>query len=297
MQEEQQKIIAELQEMGFGAALECLNQIHQASSGSGCPLPDALVLDEIVEVPGVFQVRCSALNEDHLTTLQEVLSRHGRFKSPVTLWRCGPLSILIDGHHRIEALRRASEKLAPVEWFQGDVHDALKKAAAENFVAKLGTTLEQRCDFAWKLTLYTDKSKATVAREADINERTVANMRAAKKFLGPDRAMEMSSWDHARGTWQREKAGLVDAEVDQEWIDKKVERYRSRMVKAHGTPRYYENEIAALGLKAYYGRHAFDVARQMLDTLGYQVILKDMDGNIIEPDVEDGLEDLANTDF
>lgn len=292
-----QQDIQKLQALPFGAALERLNEIYQGPSEGSEERPDEVPITDIVEVPEVFQVRCSALNENHMTTLQDTLERRGGFSTKILLWRCGPYSILIDGHHRVEAFRRFGVKSIPVEWFEGDAVAARKKAACENFVAKLDVTMEQKCDYAWKLTLNTRMSKAEIAEEADVTDRTVGNMRTAKKFLGLDRAITMPNWNHARTVWKREASGPADEGFDEERKLKLVERYRSRMVKAHGTPRYYENEIAALGLKAYYGRHAVDVAKLLLDTYGYQVILKDMDGNVVEVDEEGGLDDQPNHDF
>ena len=65
----------------------------------------------------------------------------------------------------------------------GGYDEAIAKAAESNSEIKLSLTAEQRGNFAWRLVVLGAHSKSETAKLSGIAERTVANMRSAKRAL------------------------------------------------------------------------------------------------------------------
>ena len=75
--------------------------------------------------------------------------------------------MLLDGHHRREAYRRARVTTAvPVEWFKGDLDAAIVEAGARNCQEKLPMSNADRMNFAWRLVKLGTLSKAAMRKAA-----------------------------------------------------------------------------------------------------------------------------------
>jgi hypothetical protein len=89
--------------------------------------PNALPIDAIKQSPALFQVRYDSIafapghSEKHILNLGGFAAK-GQALDPVKVVAFGTNWFLVDGHHRLEAYRRAGWKLpVPVEALQSDL--------------------------------------------------------------------------------------------------------------------------------------------------------------------------------
>jgi hypothetical protein len=231
--------------------------------------PTALPIDAIEPLTAVFQVRGGEIDERHVSTLLAVL-KAGRELDPVMVWRCGRHTLLIDGHHRLEAyaLQRSGTSTAevPVQWLRGTPADAVKAAAEANAKPKLQMTHPQRANLAWRLTAAGGFTKAETAAVAGVSTGLVATMRRVNKALGEDAELYITWWEAQKafkGTGQQLSHEDMQAKLDlmaQTWAD--------RMSRAFSSALARNPEVAAKALAIHLGRKAQDVAGLLLEELG-----------------------------
>jgi len=242
--------------------------------------PEDLRPSQIIEVQSVFQIRGGITDQAHVSALLDVL-KQGQSLKPITVWRCGDGAILIDGHHRLHAYRQRQKQLkqpllVPVEWFKGSLDDALKQAAAANNEVKLPLDSQQRRNFGWRLVILNRYSKAEIAKMAVISERTVANMRAARKTLlarDPDEDLPLS-WKVASMRVRR-----IDTEgkrLDYEdFAEEQAQEWADRLSKTFSTTLAKSPVIAAKTLAIHLGDRAGVVARLILEEVGQEASFED----------------------
>jgi hypothetical protein len=134
-------------------------------------------LHEIEERTDLMQFR-EGLQDHHVTELVDVL-KQGRELDPVTLWEEPETgaTVLVDGHHRLAAYRRA-------EWpkpIPSQVHHCDRKAArllamGENGKARLQFTKTERQNAAWALVC-DGSSDQWLYSQKEIHEATGASVR------------------------------------------------------------------------------------------------------------------------
>lgn len=244
--------------------------------------PDHLRPSQIIEIHAVFQIRGDIPDHTHVSALLDVLKRGGSLK-PITLWRCGEGAILIDGHHRLHAYKQRQKQLrqpvlVPVEWFRGSLDEALEQAAAANNEVKLPLNSQQRKNFGWRLVILNRHSKAEIAKMAGISERTVANMRSAKKTLlaiDPDEDLPLS-WMVAfmRAKGADKEGNQLDYE---DFIEQQAQEWADRMSKTFSTKLAKSPMIAAKTLAIHLGDRAGEVARLLLEEIGEEAAFEDED--------------------
>jgi hypothetical protein len=149
-----------------------------------------------------FKVRGGKLSATHVTELRQAINRGSKLP-PVTVWLNGKGQlILLDGRHRIAALKAEKPKLTQIEAeiITGSKADALLAAASRNTKAALPLTRREATNVAWKVVRMDKEpyaiSKAMIARSCGVSARTVATMRAKWK-----------AWPHHRepsGDWWRD---------------------------------------------------------------------------------------------
>lgn len=149
-------------------------------------------LSEIEERTEVFQHR-EGLQEYHVKELATLL-KQGKTLDPVSLWHDPDTDrlVLVDGHHRIAAYRKAG-RTDPIP---AEVHHCDRKAArllamAENGKARLPFNKAERMNAAWALVcdgpVYEwTYSKAEIRQTTGTSDGTIATMRKTRKDLLAD---------------------------------------------------------------------------------------------------------------
>lgn len=164
-------------------------------------------LRDIETRPEVFQFRHVEADPHHVSDLVDALQRAADL-DPVALWQ-DPVSgalVVIDGHHRIAAYRKAGRKKVPARLHRCDHSKALLMALVENGKTRLPLTNDERQDAAWRLTcrgrggngawVY---SKQEVMAHCGTSDGTVAAMRRTwlKLTDGDPEAIMPENWKAA----------------------------------------------------------------------------------------------------
>lgn len=175
------------------------------------PVPSAgartIRLSEI-KADNDMRVRSGSLSPQHITELRQAANRGSKLP-PVLVWQevkdgepTGRF-VILDGRHRIAALRKEKPKLTEimVEVFTGSKAEALLMAANRNTKAALPLTTRDRTNAAWAVVRMDGEphgiSKSAVAKCCAVSPRTVATMRAKLKAWPDD--LDPS------GDWHRDK--------------------------------------------------------------------------------------------
>lgn len=232
------------------SAGEHLRQLTEQFTGSITGAPE-LHLQDIETVPELFQPR-GGISERHVSELVKAIKAVGAL-DPVTVMVIGSRTILIDGHHRIEAYGAAQWAApVPVRYFEGTPEEAVLVAGEANSKAKLPMDNTDRQNFAWRLVLIERHSKSEVSKASGISEAQVAIMRRAKKTLG-ERAGDFSSWFRARLAANGRDL-VIDPNEKEEWMQQVADRYADELTKNFSTKLALNPEIAAMALASYFGR-------------------------------------------
>lgn len=172
-----------------------LIKLHALGGTEALGDPKELPLASIREEPDVFQIRQDSLvyapggSEAHIRKLAAIV-RQGQALDPVKVVAFGDAWFLVDGHHRLEAYRKAKwtrpvpvdaahsplEGLERVLWAEG-------VGAAENKKDRLNVSVADKASAAWRSVVQGSGSKAETARTFGVSERNVATMRVVKKRL------------------------------------------------------------------------------------------------------------------
>ena len=248
--------------------LELLTRLEaQARQPTPVVLPEKLAWKAIRQEPGLFQARGGQLYEPHLSDLASAIGREGRL-DPVEVIQVGPQAVLIEGHHRMEAYRRAGiTEGIPVVYFTGTVEDAVAESGRANSRAKLPMPLRERNDYAWKLVKLGRHSIKETASAANISERQVANMRKVAKALGAG-AFEFEQWMPAL----QASKGIAPLTWEPDEIEARKEalaqEYAERLSKAFYTKLMNNPEIAARALALHFGDKLGEVFRELEGYVG-----------------------------
>ncbi len=226
-----------------------LTAAQKVSEGSR-ERPSRINLADIVLMPDLFQPR--GMSERHIGDLVRAIERFGEV-DPVTVLVVGERPILVDGHHRVEAYRRAKKPAEiPVAYFEGTPQEAVLVAGEANSKAKLPMTAQERQNHAWRLVLLNKHSKADIARASGASESQIGNMRQVRRKLGEE-AFDCGSWWQARKAAQGDVAEMNDDDREQ-WKQDLADRFADRLAKEFSTKLADRPEVAAMALAAYFGR-------------------------------------------
>jgi hypothetical protein len=248
---------------GMHEALRDLIERHQQGRPTEPPArPARLPLGSIKEMPEVYQPR-DGIADFHITELVKAIDRVGDL-DPITVMMVGDQCVLINGHHRLEAYRRAKRKPkdVPVRYFDGDPLQALIEAGSENGKVRLNLTSRERQDFAWRLVLTGLLTRPQIEEAAGISRAQVTLMRKAMTVLGDD-AGHYSTWFKARNAANgREQQQFTDEDI-QMWKEQRSDRIADEMARRFGMNLVNDTEIAAMALAKYFGRKLEDLVRDL----------------------------------
>nr|WP_196815241.1 ParB/RepB/Spo0J family partition protein [Mesorhizobium sp. L2C054A000] len=221
--------------------------------------PNRLPHKAITKMPALFQPR--GMSEKHIGDLVRVIQNHGEV-DPLTVIAVGSRAVLVDGHHRLEAYERA-KKLAgiPVTYFDGTPEEAVLEAGRANSKAKLPMSGQERQNYAWRLVLLGQHSKAKIVQAAGVSAGQVGNMRVVLRKLGEE-AFGFTSWWRARRHAQGEVEEHSDEDRDQ-WMQDMADDFADRLVKTFAMSLAEQPEIAAMALASYFGRRLPDVVQEL----------------------------------
>ena len=170
----------------------------QATIGATtCSLKDLVIDAE------EFSPRHLKLDQAHVDVLEHGLEL-GRPLDRLTVWATDGKLVLVDGHHRAEAYRRARWKLeVPIFTFEGTLADAHLKAVWLNSKTRLALTTAERADAAWKLVRTPGRpTLEKIALGTGVSPRTVKTMSV--------RHQEMKARDiKITGMWWQDRNELV----------------------------------------------------------------------------------------
>lgn len=227
------------------------------------PAPRMVRIDRVQTDEDTFQPRGGGLNEAHVSALQDVLRQGGQL-DPLCLWEdpaTGALTVA-DGHHRLEAyLRHGKAKNIPASVYRCDKKTALLIPIQDNAKARLPLSYDDRANWAWKLTVEGEQSKATVVASCGISDGTVAHMRRVWRELQAKGEEAPKSW------WEAQR--LNKGGVDEEWSDEERDEWRKGLVqRAH---RRFGAELADLM------KRSPEAAAELLDLCGGRQLESVMD--------------------
>ncbi len=235
-------------------------------------LPKHLDPEEITVMPELYQARGSQGEQGgvtdplHSLKLSKTLERTEL--DPIVVLRVGSKNIVIDGHHRLEAYRRANRSV-PVTYFEGSPSEALVEAGRENAKDRLPMLPAEKSQRAWSLVREEVKlSKAQIMVAASVSDGSVANMRRVlKEFLEAGKEPPLEWREALRGVNPPPRT------FDEDWVEKQAAEWAERLRKAlpviDSTGKV---AVLARALIAFSPGRAEDVARALVQELGVEDI-------------------------
>lgn len=147
-------------------------------------------VNAIRTLPEVFQPR--ELSLSHVDTLTETLSSSFDL-DPIIVLREKKYWLVIDGHHRLAAYRRANRKEVPCREFLGNIAAALLATTRDNAKDTLNMTKREKCERAWTLLIEQGNGMDhwQIAKATGVSKRTVDTMMATLKA---DRYASQKHW-------------------------------------------------------------------------------------------------------
>lgn len=249
----------------FGPAVVLRRLQGLATAAQPAFLPPELAWDAIRQEPDLFQPR--PIDERHISELVRAIGVVGKLDA-VTVIQVGAQAVLIEGHHRMAAYRRAGVvEGIPVEYFAGGLEAAVLESGRANSKAKLPMTNSDRQNCAWRLVQLGRYSRIAVSMAAGVGTGQVAIMRRVFRDLGED-ALSPRSWKEAR----RAVAGIEGFTWSEDEIDAhkeaQAQSYADRLTRAFGNKLATNPEIAARALDIHLGHRLGEVFREMGEYVG-----------------------------
>jgi ParB/Sulfiredoxin domain len=148
---------------------------------------------EIEVRPELFQPReflygAHDVDKRHVKKLERRMQYKGELE-PIVVIRLGEAWVCQDGHHRLAAYKKKGwKKPLKCERFKGgSVREAADASVSNNDIVKLEMRTEDKYENAWKRELTGGWSKSQLVTTCGVGERTVSEMRRAKRaYYGDD---------------------------------------------------------------------------------------------------------------
>ena len=276
------------QQSELAEALEQLTVQHDALGNAG-DLPKALPSASIRAMPEVFYTRGTDWSEYQVGVMCKALQA-GFDLEPILVIQIADATIVVDGHHRLEAYGRVQgAPPVPVRYFPGTASEALLEAVRCNSQASIQMDGPQRHTCAWRLVRTRLYSKRDIARASGVSLGQIGNMRVAARELG-DAAMDQNTWFLAQKAWKGTSRPAMNDDERVLWVQQQGERGAEGLRSKFGMWLAKHPEIAAQALAIYFGRKLPEVYRELREHLAEE------DCNFGSPD-DFGLEDMDGVDF
>ncbi len=180
-----------------------------------------------------FNVRYVQLNLENVDDLVRVwlawkkAPETMRPPPPIKVWDNGSGLVVVDGHHRLSAFRKAfkptrKHKNVPTpckamidcEVIFGGLAEALIATVRDNRQKQAGLSKSERTNAAWKMVKLTDLSKSQIATNTGVGTSTVARMR---KTLERYHSGELKG--EPKVTWQEQLETIKWIDASQKILD------------------------------------------------------------------------------
>ncbi|TAN28266.1 MAG: hypothetical protein EPN31_08915 [Castellaniella sp.] len=239
------------------------NNLHQEERSSlplhrGERYKRSLLLSSIHQAPEVFQPRggafVSAMSEAHVEGLiTSIFAASGHNLDPVVVWWSGQNWYLIDGHHRVEAYKRAAKKKKltdrpiPIVVFEGTLQQAHLESSYRNSKDNLNMGKDDKMNRAWRLVAMDDDlSKTDINRATGVATSSVGRMRNALVKLKEEREVtpEYYTEDFTEWTWEEARKGVEASRViDEDWEGVLALEWAKRMSRTFGDKLVKQPEV------------------------------------------------------
>ena len=221
--------------LSYPEARAILEKELEANKGRQLREIEQLPLDRIFLATAVFQPRLLngwevSRSADHVESLLEAIkSSPHHTLDPIVVWWSGKCFRVIDGHHRLEAYRRAAKQpklrveAIPVIVFEGTLERAIAEAIRSNAKDKLAMTQEDKLNAAWRMSIDGGVSRKDVWKYTGASTGSVSAMR--RKLCELQKLYPTSWRDVAMSqTWQEARAGdrTASIEYDDEWERERI---------------------------------------------------------------------------
>lgn len=245
--------------------LEARRELEEAiSSGKPSPCPEenpkGLHLQDIREMRALFQHRTpqAHASETHIKELSKA-PLAGNTLDALTVFWGGSGWVLIDGHHRLAAYRRAGwSKEIPVHCYSGTLDQAVGQAGKANAGAKLMMSRGEKQGLAWRLVCCCPKlSRVATVKASCVSDGVVAEMRRVRERLiigqgKPLKEVAALAWWQAKSqaAGSAHEAEMIDEEAR---IEQAAQDIANKLVKALGRSQQLRRGILARALEIYDG--------------------------------------------
>lgn len=228
---------------------------------------EAVPLDSLRTDPDRFQFRHGE-DPGHVGSLARDLTAGRAPFAPMVVWEDGADLYVLDGHHRLEAYRKAAwDDLVPVVRFEGTLAEARAEAFQRNRADKLPMRSQEKRDGAWfyaRTPAFAGLSLRDITVRTGVSKSTVANMRRTAADM---RAAGVDPEEHPR--WSKARRELDPGDPPDFSRDDVREAqalaWRERLSKAIDGRRAAGNpEVFALALEYYLGERGAGALRSYL---------------------------------
>ena len=193
-----------------------------------------LPMQDIHTLESVFQPRqdgfTTAVSAKHHAELKRALHAKGDL-DPIAVMKIGGDWYCLDGHHRLEAYRRAGGRRThvPVRIFEGSLEDAFRFAVETNAPDKLNLSQEDKKEAAWRMLLL-GVSFRQINQTTTISKGTIHNMDQARQQVReqwPLIVVETWKWEDVKRLLKR---GMPTDRGDG-WKDVKVKEWAQSLAR------------------------------------------------------------------
>lgn len=247
-------------------ANEILEQLQQEAEMYPMPanLPEELPIEAFTLKPALFQARGEEEDEAHIESLKRAIKINGSL-DPVMVIQAGKQTVVIDGHHRLEAYKRLGIKTPiPVKYFKGSLKEAVLLSGQTNSKDKLPMTSGQRQDYAWRLVRMGLYSKSKIRQAAGVSDGQVGLMRRVLSEL-EEEALQHDRWLNALREYQgKEHEPFTDEDLE-EMLETQAADYADRLARQFGNKLSTNPTLAAKAFNMYFGRKLPDLVSALHD--------------------------------
>jgi uncharacterized ParB-like nuclease family protein len=206
--------------------LEEVQELYKAHIGKhlGNRLGEVVELDikNVRPVEGVYQPRLiegnkTNVDESHVLYLTKRVKEIGSL-DPVVGLPIGKEVILLDGHHRLVAYKRAGAQKIPCQIFKGSPEDAIRFSISENQKARLQMASIEKHQRAWELMFMSKPDGAPLFRNTEIHKETGASKALVSKMKKVIAEFKKADID-CPSSWKQAQLGLIamsDKNIDWE---------------------------------------------------------------------------------